>query len=73
MNDERPPLRNEFRILSTFEKGSLRKYPDPYDLVLLLLEDGRVIPGWYMRLEQFGGYRVRPEMNIIGWKRIKDY
>ncbi len=61
-----------FKMLSDFSDDDIHKYPHPYDLVLLLLDDGTILPGWHVANSTWDGYRVRKYMNIVGWKR-KDY
>jgi len=58
------PEYEEFQMLNILKP----KFPTHYELQNLLLEDGRIIPGWYDGF-RWGGYRVKKDMNIVGWKK----
>lgn len=44
------------------------KYPEPYELMTLLLHDGKTVSGWFDGY-RWTGYRFKAEMNVVGWKR----
>lgn len=58
------PDYEEFNLLDIAKP----KFPTQYELQNLLLADGRIIPGWYDGV-RWGGFRVRKDMKIVGWKR----
>ncbi len=60
----------DFHLIEKYPVGHKYKYPPFYDLVNLMLDDGRILPGWYSGAG-FQGFRVDPKMVIVGWQRRK--
>lgn len=44
--------------------------PHPYDLVKLLLSDGKELNGWWADTE-WDGYHLKPHEIVIKWKRVQ--
>ncbi len=61
-----PVITAEYKLVDPNERET---YPPAFDLVLLLLEEEKVLPGWYIGANQWGGYRIKEGMKVRGWKR----
>lgn len=48
--------------------GKWPKLPVAYDLVTLLLEDGRQISGWHMTGNIWGGRKLKEADEVVGWR-----
>lgn len=60
----------DFHLIENFPIGHKYRYPPAYDLVNLMLDDGRILPGWHNG-NGFTGFRVKASMKVIGWQRRK--